>query len=198
MFKRDPSPLLPLLEKLKADPSLYVRKSVANNLNDIAKDHPDIVIATARRWLGSNANTNWIVRHGCRSLIRKADPEIMELFGYAPEESGTPLVSSAVLTADPAVLRIGEHCELQYALTIREGGPVRIRIEYGINFVKAGRQDLTQAVSVIRQNRARRHQTLRYTDPPLGQPDYTEALSRRAFHSAACEWAGCCRYPTTA
>ncbi|MEK3878832.1 hypothetical protein [Paenibacillus sp. FSL M7-0420] len=138
VFKRDPSPLLPLLEKLKADPSLYVRKSVANNLNDIAKDHPDIVIATARRWLGSNANTNWIVRHGCRSLIRKADPEIMELFGYAPEESGTPLVSSAVLTADPAVLRIGEHCELQYALTIREGGPVRIRIEYGINFVKAG------------------------------------------------------------
>ncbi|WP_405115163.1 hypothetical protein MHH28_12055 [Paenibacillus sp. FSL K6-1217] len=138
VFKRDPSPLLPLLEKLKADPSLYVRKSVANNLNDIAKDHPDIVIATARRWLGNNVNTDWIVRHGCRSLIRKADPEIMELFGYAPEESGAPLVSTAVLAATPAVLRIGEQGELQYALTIREGGPVRIRIEYGINFVKAG------------------------------------------------------------
>ncbi|MEK3902035.1 MULTISPECIES: hypothetical protein [unclassified Paenibacillus] len=138
VFKRDPSPLLPLLEKLKADPSLYVRKSVANSLNDIAKDHPDIVIATARRWLGSDANTNWIVRHGCRSLIRKADPEIMELFGYAPEESGAPLVSTAVLAAEPPVLRIGEQCELQYALMIREGGPVRIRIEYGIDFVKAG------------------------------------------------------------
>ncbi|NQX45064.1 hypothetical protein HQN87_06950 [Paenibacillus tritici] len=137
MFKHDPSPVLPVLEKLKADPSRYVRKSVANHLNDIAKDHPDIVIATARRWKGGNENTDWIVRHGCRSLIRKADPQIMELFGYAPEESGAPLVSAAVLAAQPAVLRIGDSCELQYTLTIREGEPVRIRIEYGIDFVKA-------------------------------------------------------------
>lgn len=138
VFKRDPSPVLPLLEKLKADPSLYVRKSVANNLNDIAKDHPAVVIETARRWKGNNVNTDWIVRHGCRSLIRKADPEIMELFGYAPEESGAPLVTAAVLAAEPAEVRIGDHCELQYALTIREGEPVRIRIEHGIDFVKAG------------------------------------------------------------
>lgn len=138
MFKRDPAPVLPVLEQLKADPSLYVRKSVANNLNDIAKDHPDIVIATARRWKGNNADTDWIVRHACRSLIRKADPQIMELFGYAPEESGAPLVTAAALNVEPAVLRIGDSCELQYALTVRGGEPVRIRIEYGIDFVKAG------------------------------------------------------------
>jgi hypothetical protein len=138
VFKRDPSPLLPLLELLKADPSLYVRKSVANNLNDIAKDHPDIVIETARCWKGTNADTDWIVRHACRSLIRKAVPAIMELFGYAPEESDAPLVTAAAITVDPAVLQIGENCELQYALAVREGGPVRLRIEYGIDFVKAG------------------------------------------------------------
>ncbi|WP_238650272.1 hypothetical protein [Paenibacillus piscarius] len=137
MFKRDPSPVLPVLEKLKADPSLYVRKSVANNLNDIAKDHPDIVRDTARRWMGSNAHTDWIVRHGCRSLIRKADPEIMALFGYAPEESGAPLVSAAVIAIDPDGLHIGDSCELRYALTVREGESVRIRVEYGIDFVKA-------------------------------------------------------------
>lgn len=138
VFKRDPSPLLPLLEKLKADTSLYVRKSVANNLNDIAKDHPGIVIETARRWKGDNADTDWIVRHGCRSLIRKADPEIMELFGYAPEESGAPLVTAAALSVEPDTLRIGDSCELAYALTVREGEPVRLRIEYGIDFVKSG------------------------------------------------------------
>jgi 3-methyladenine DNA glycosylase AlkC len=138
VFKRDPSPLLPLLELLKADPSLYVRKSVANNLNDIAKDHPDIVIETARCWKGTNADTDWIVRHACRSLIRKAVPAIMELFGYAPEESDAPLVTAAAITVDPAVLQIGDNCELQYVLAVREGGPVRLRIEYGIDFVKAG------------------------------------------------------------
>lgn len=138
MFKRDPSPVLPVLEQLKADPSLYVRKSVANNLNDIAKDHPDVVIGIARRWKGVNEHTDWIVRHGCRSLIRKANPEIMALFGYADETEDMPLVAAASLSVEPYVLQIGASCDLRYSLTIREGDPVRIRIEYGIDFVKAG------------------------------------------------------------
>ncbi|OKP90228.1 DNA alkylation repair protein [Paenibacillus sp. P32E] len=138
MFKRDPSPVLPVLEQLKADPSLYVRKSVANNLNDIAKDHPEVVIDTVRRWKGVSAHTDWIVRHGCRTLIRKADPEIMALFGYASQENETPLAVSAVLSVEPAELHIGDSCELAYALSIREGEAVRIRVEYGIDFVKAG------------------------------------------------------------
>lgn len=138
VFKRDPSPVLPVLEQLKDDPSLYVRKSVANNLNDIAKDHPDVVIGIARRWMGSSTRTDWIVRHGCRSLIRKANPEIMAIFGYAEEEDHTPLVAAAALSVDPAVLRIGESCVLSYELRVREGEPVRIRVEYGIDFVKAG------------------------------------------------------------
>ncbi|OKP84678.1 hypothetical protein A3844_19510 [Paenibacillus helianthi] len=138
MFKRDPSPVLPVLEQLKADPSLYVRKSVANNLNDIAKDHPEVVMDTVRRWKGVSAHTDWIVRHGCRTLIRKADPEIMALFGYASQENETPLAVSAVLSVEPAELHIGDSCELAYALSIREGEAVRIRVEYGIDFVKAG------------------------------------------------------------
>lgn len=139
MFKRDPSPVLPVLEQLKADPSLYVRKSVANNLNDITKDHPGVVISIAQRWKGNNELTDWIVRHACRSLIRKADPAIMELFGYASHTSDeTPLVVQASISVEPAVLQIGGSCELSYRLLIREGEPVRIRIEYGIDFVKAG------------------------------------------------------------
>ncbi|WP_310829514.1 hypothetical protein [Paenibacillus pedocola] len=138
MFKRDPSPVLPVLEQLKADPSLYVRKSVANNLNDIAKDHPDVVIGIARRWKGVSEHTDWIVRHGCRSLIRQANPEIMALFGYADETDDMPLVAAASLSVDPSVLQIGGSCELRYSLSVREGDPVRIRIEYGIDFVKAG------------------------------------------------------------
>ncbi|GGF92216.1 hypothetical protein GCM10010912_41470 [Paenibacillus albidus] len=138
MFKRDPAPVLPVLEQLKADPSLYVRKSVANNLNDIAKDHPTLVLDLASRWKGASEHTDWIVRHGCRSLIRKADPAVMALFGYAASEDAAPLVTTAELSVAPGVLSIGGSCELRYTLAVREGGPVRVRIEYGIDFVKAG------------------------------------------------------------
>ncbi|WP_152396658.1 DNA alkylation repair protein [Paenibacillus guangzhouensis] len=135
MFKRDPAPTLPILEKLQADPSLYVRKSVANNLNDIAKDHPSVVIETARRWQGKHPDTDWIIRHACRTLIRRADPEIMQIFGYA--EDASSLTTSAELRVEPAALSIGERCELHYAMRVREGEEVRVRIEYGIYFVKA-------------------------------------------------------------
>ncbi|MFC0328651.1 DNA alkylation repair protein [Paenibacillus sepulcri] len=138
LFKQDPAPLLPVLEQLKADPSLYVRKSVANNLNDIAKDHPSIVLDTARRWQGVHPDTDWIIRHACRNLIRKADPEIMALFGYAEAGEESALTTYASLSAEPDVLPIGGSCELSYELHIRPGEPVRIRMEYGIDFVKAG------------------------------------------------------------
>ena len=140
VFKRDPGPVLALLEILKADSSLYVRKSVANNLNDIAKDHPLTVIETARRWKGFNPHTDWIIRHGCRTLVRKAVPEALGLFGYAGEEPGDggPLIAEAQLAVSPAAVEIGGECELTYRIRVRNGEAAKIRIEYGIDFVKSG------------------------------------------------------------
>ncbi|HET6398301.1 MAG TPA: DNA alkylation repair protein, partial [Candidatus Thermoplasmatota archaeon] len=70
-FQQDPSPNLGLLEKLRDDPSPYVRRSVANHLNDIAKDHPDVAIATCRRWLqDASADRRRLVHHALRSLAR--------------------------------------------------------------------------------------------------------------------------------
>ena len=136
MFKRDPAPVLRVLELLKADPSLYVRKSVGNNLNDIAKDHPAVVIETARRWKGVHLDTDWIVRQGCRTLIRKTDPEAMALFGYAQTAGAASLTTYASLSVEPLALSIGGSCELRYKLCIKEGEPLHIRVEYGIDFVK--------------------------------------------------------------
>lgn len=136
-FKKNPAPVLSILELLKADSSLYVRKSVANNLNDIAKDNPALVLETAHRWIGINPDTDWIIRHGCRTLIRKANPEAMELFGYATSEDRTPLTTFASLSVQPSTLTIGDSCEVQYSLDIRKDEPVHVRIEYGIDFVKA-------------------------------------------------------------
>ncbi|QDH19580.1 DNA alkylation repair protein [Saccharibacillus brassicae] len=139
IFKRDPAPVLELLERLRADPSLYVRKSVANNLNDIAKDHPEAVKETALRWYGRDPLTDWIVRRGCRGLLRAADPGVLQLFGYAaaasPEQA--PLLSAASLAVSPGSIRIGESAELRVELRARAGAPLRVRLEYGIDYVKA-------------------------------------------------------------
>lgn len=136
MFKRDPTMVLSVLEQLKEDPSIYVRKSVANNLNDISKDNPLVIVETVRRLKGINQYTDWILRHGSRTLIRKANPEIMNLFGYG-ESIDRPITTSASLSIDPSMLKIGESCNLNYELCIREGDPIHIRIEYGIYFVRA-------------------------------------------------------------
>lgn len=137
LFKRDPAPVLRVLELLKADPSLYVRKSVSNNLNDIAKDHPAVVMETVRRWKGVSLDTDWIVRQGCRTLIRKAHPEAMALFGYAEPVGAASLTTHASLSVQPPTLSIGGSCELGYELCIQEGRPLHIRIEYAIDFVKS-------------------------------------------------------------
>ncbi|MBD3257842.1 DNA alkylation repair protein, partial [candidate division GN15 bacterium] len=75
-FRKDPRPVLELLAKLKADESLYVRKAVANNLNDISRDHPELVIRTCKAWLKSkpHQHTEWIVKRACRSLIKQGHP----------------------------------------------------------------------------------------------------------------------------
>lgn len=144
LFKRDPSPIVPILEKLKRDPSLYVRKSVANNLNDIAKDHPELVIRLAAAWIGEDAKTDWIIRHGCRTLIKQANPQIMALFGYAEHKdadadaAALPLVAAAALELSQHSVAIGGEVALRYRVQLREGEGAKLRIEYGIAFVKSG------------------------------------------------------------
>ncbi|MFC4098644.1 DNA alkylation repair protein [Paenibacillus xanthanilyticus] len=142
-FKRDPSPIVPILEKLKADASLYVRKSVANNLNDIAKDHPELVLAIARRWSGRDERTDWIVRRGCRTLIKAADPAVMALFGYA-DEAASANVTQAAVDVTPGEARIGETTEIRYAAQVEaaedaeaEQGAIKLRLELGVDYVKA-------------------------------------------------------------
>lgn len=137
MFKKDPSPIFLILERLKADSSLYVRKSVANNLNDISKHHPNLVVQIAKQWYGHNSHTNWIVRHGCRTLIKQAHPEVLELFGYAKNTDQEPFVAQAFIDVSPQTVEIGGSSEIKYRLNIHEGKAVHIRVEYGIYFVKA-------------------------------------------------------------
>lgn len=129
-FKEDPSPILGILEQLKADPSPYVRKSVANNLNDISKTHPDLIVNIARDWFGKHAYTNWIVKHGCRTLLKKGNRDALGILGFA--DTGCVQVYGFALVA--ASVSIGEN--MTFCFRVKAQKTTRVRLEYGIDYVK--------------------------------------------------------------
>ncbi len=133
-LKKDPSPVLPVLEILKNDPADTVRRSVANNLNDISKDHPALALDVARRWLGRSAETDWVVRHACRGLLKRGHPEALALFGFDP---GQVHIALTGLQAAQQV-RIGEVFPFSIALENTGNQPETLRLEYRIDYRKAG------------------------------------------------------------
>lgn len=132
-FKKDPSLILPILEKLKADESDYVRKSVANNLNDISKDHPELMLAICERWYGLTNQTDWIVKHACRGLLKAGHERALRLFGFA----GPTGLSIANLTLDKTALPVGETLGFTFELRVEAEAPQQVRLEYKVHFVKA-------------------------------------------------------------
>lgn len=132
-LKKDPSPILPILENLKDDASEFVRKSVANNLNDISKDHPEVVVGIAEKWLGKSKNTDWIVKHGCRTLLRKAHPKVLELFNMSTE---TNCEVSELKIEEPAI-KLGEDLYFSFSLENKGKETATYRVEFGIYYVKA-------------------------------------------------------------
>ncbi len=131
-FKKDPTPILPILETLKTDPSDYVRRSVANNLNDISKDSPRIALQLASRWKGQSPETDWIVKHGCRTLLKKGVTEAMSLFGF--EDPGHIKVTD--LSLDKKELPIGDELNFSFVVNNESAHPALLRLEYTIDYVK--------------------------------------------------------------
>ena len=130
-FKRDPAPILPILVSLFNDPSEYVRRSVANNLNDIAKDHPKIVLDVAEEHVGRSENTDRLLRHACRTLLKRGDARALRLFGH--DQSAPVAVAKFQLGAKR--IAIGDH--LTFSFTVTAAQDSRARIEYAIDFVKS-------------------------------------------------------------
>jgi len=135
-FKRDPSIILPILDRLKNDESEYVRRSVANNLNDISKDNPQILIDIARQWLGDNNNTDRLVKHACRSLLKQGDKDILTLFGYSDPDH----LTLKDFVVEDAVF-MGEMLLFSFSIETDYKHLGKLRLEYAIDFMKKnGRQ----------------------------------------------------------
>ncbi|MFY0600077.1 MAG: DNA alkylation repair protein [Cyclobacteriaceae bacterium] len=87
-FKKDASQVILILENLKDDPELYVRKSVANNLNDISKDHPDVVVELMSAWnLNASKDRSWIVKQALRSLVKDGNTGALSILGFEKVEA---------------------------------------------------------------------------------------------------------------
>ncbi|MCR8931753.1 MULTISPECIES: DNA alkylation repair protein [unclassified Pseudomonas] len=122
-----------ILDRLKADESLYVRKSVANHLNDVTKVHPEWVLDTIEGWSLDNKHTGWIAKHALRSLIKQGDTRALTVIGAGAKAE----VELLDVRVEPAVVRLGDAITLSFS--VRSTVPVgqRLVIDYAIDYVKA-------------------------------------------------------------
>ncbi len=132
-FIADPAPTLELLEQLKDDPSLYVRRSVANHLNDISKDHPDIVLSRLGKWSrAATRERKWLINHALRTLVKKGDACALALLGY-----GAPQVSMSELQLEPRGLTFGNDLKFSFRLQNIGDKTQNLMIDFLMHFVKA-------------------------------------------------------------
>jgi 3-methyladenine DNA glycosylase AlkC len=130
---RDPAPTLPLLRALMDDDSEYVRRSVANHLNDIAKDHPAVVTGWVREHAPGGTGTRLaLLRHASRTLVKRGDPAMLDAWGL-----GSALQGQARLALAPACVRLGESLELDVTLVSHAPGAQKLVIDYAVHHLKA-------------------------------------------------------------
>ncbi|WP_072682747.1 DNA alkylation repair protein [Arcobacter sp. LA11] len=144
-YKKDPTVVLEILELLKNDKSEYVRKSVANNLNDIAKDNPHLVIEFVAKNLGKTKNLDWICKHASRTLLKRGDKDILKLFDYGSVEH----IRVNDFKLDTKV-HIGDSFKFCFAL--KSEIPLgNLRVEYAIYYLKSN-GTYSKKVFMISQN----------------------------------------------
>lgn len=129
----DPGLCASILDNLKADSSLYVRKSVANHLNDITKDHPDWVLDLLEGWSLDNPHTAWIVRHALRSLIKQGNTRALTILGAGARAE----VRIHQFRVEPRVIRLGERINLSFTLESVAATPQKLVVDYAIDYVKS-------------------------------------------------------------
>ncbi len=142
-FMVDPTPVVQLLDLLHDDRSEYVRRSVANNLNDIAKDHPDVVVDVCRRWMAEADPTHGpsvrrkMVRHALRTLVKQGHPGALAVLGFGAD-SPARLVD---LSVSPTEASIGSNVRVQAVVEhpggAADAGATGALVDVVVHFVKA-------------------------------------------------------------
>ncbi len=131
-LKRNPSPILPILERLKDDPSEYVRRSVANNLGDIAKDHPERAVEIGERWMAESPSRAPLVKHALRDLLKKGHRRALHLFGVGHGAA----VDVNRLSVAPKRVPLGGTATLRVTLRSTGKKTQRLRLEYAMTYAR--------------------------------------------------------------
>ena len=131
LFKQNPAKPLEIIELLKNDKSLYVQKSVANNLNDISKDNPHLVIKFVKENLGKTKELDWICKHGSRTLLKKGNIEILSFFNFDKSHH----INLTNFCYDKTILL---NDDFNFSFEINSDETIgNIRIEYVIYYLKS-------------------------------------------------------------
>jgi 3-methyladenine DNA glycosylase AlkC len=136
-FVKYPERTWPLLEALKDDPSLYVRKSVANHINDHSKHHGDWVVKQLKSWRqpksANPSHREWIIRHATRTLVKRGHPGALKLHGIAPSSAVT-VVRAKILTPR---IKLGESLRVQVVLQNSSTKPVPTIVDHELRLLKS-------------------------------------------------------------
>ena len=127
----DPNLTLPILNNLIYDDSAYVRKSVANHLNDISKDHREVMVSFVKNHLGKNTETDKLLKHACRTLLKSGDSEVMALFGTAHSED--LLLDHFVLHSKK--VHVGGDLQFTFQISNKGKSELKGRFEFAIYFL---------------------------------------------------------------
>ncbi len=165
-FQADPAPVLALLELLKDDPALYVRRSVANNLNDIGKDHPQVLVDTAKRWLkNASPEREWVVRHALRWAVKQGDAGALKVLGFA--QGAQVKVAAASIT--PQRVNLGGAVTITFTLESTQAQPQDLMVDLQVHYAKAngktsGKVFKLKALTLAGPGRVQMQKTLKLED----------------------------------
>lgn len=132
-FKINPTPIIEILENLINDENEIVRRSVANNLNDICKDNPNIAIEIGKKWVNNSDFANKVIRHGLRTLLKSGNQEALSLFGL--EHNTNYEISNFVINEKN--IKLGEKVEFEFSITNNSKENSIYRLEYVIYYKKS-------------------------------------------------------------
>ena len=129
----DPSEIIPLLTLLKDDSELYVRRSVANNLNDISKDNPDMVIALLKQWQDAdNKNMKWLIKHALRTLLKKGNEDALSLLGFSPSDA-----LAVDISLSKEIVSLGNALEMIIKIKSSSKNEIPLMIDFIVWYQKA-------------------------------------------------------------
>lgn len=151
-----------ILENLKEDTELYVKKSVANHLNDISKDHADYMIELVKGWDKGNKNIAWIVKHASRTLIKKGHSASLQVFDFEKQ----PKIKIENFKLNKSKIQLGDSLIFEFDLISEKSKSQKLVIDYIMHYRKKS-GELSPKVFKLKEVDLKANETLRFSKKQL-------------------------------